>query len=121
MRPRMARPNKLGVPAALLVLALLGLSSSVQAGQFAEAPGQARVVEDQFIAIFEDSVPEHVLKAKGLAKKYELEITSDVWDIVKGFAFRWAVVAWLFVECVRTMCVLIKQAVKGLRACSPWV
>lgn len=76
------------VPVALL-LVLLGCGSAL-AGRFEEpAPEDAvGLVEDEYIVLFEDAEPDHKGRALGLAKKYELEMTSQTWDIVKGFAFR---------------------------------
>lgn len=77
------------MPAALLLLALLGMCSNALAGTFVEAPSNLKVVDDEFIAIFEDGVPDVAPKAKGLAKKYSVELTTSAdFKIIKGFAFR---------------------------------
>lgn len=78
-----------GLRAAILLLALLTIFNKAESGRFVEPPGQAKVVDGEFIAIFEDGVPDVASRAKGLVRKYSgIDMTSGVWDIVKGFSFR---------------------------------
>lgn len=76
----------------LALLALLAVPA--QAGRYNDAaPGQAKVVDNQFIVVFDDSEQDPAGKANGLARKHGVakgREWSTKGSLLKGFTFRWA-------------------------------
>lgn len=88
----MSRPGPVLAHAAALLLALLALAAgNAMAGRLSIPPGlEDKVVEGEYVVLFEDAEPDAKGKAAALARKFEkdFERTDDGWELIKGFAFR---------------------------------